>query len=134
MYDPQTWSFYVNNEVYPTLVNILQIAQTHNVTVPGGRRYDVPSDNVTDSILQDFNSPKSSLTSYSQVAIAGADDFWDNTTTIKDIFDIIVETTREVTPTCEFSVINSHLIASLNRSQIQLEHSGRLGTCGRKCF
>ena len=122
----------MNNELYPTVVNILQIAQAHDVTVPGGRQYNVPSDDVPDPILQGFNSPESSLTLYSQVAIAGADDFWDDNTTIKDIFDIIVETTREVTPTCEFPIINSRLFDSLNQSQIKLEHFGQSGTCGRK--
>ena len=109
----------MNDEVYPTLVNILQIAQAHNVTAPEGRHYNVPSDNFPDPILQEFSSPESDLTSYSQVAIAGADDFWDDNTTIKDIFDIIVETTRDVTPTCELSVIISPLFNSLNRSQIK---------------
>ena len=133
MYSPQAWSLVVNNEVYPVVVSLLQLAQAHNVAVPGGRHYNLPSQNTTHTIPQDAIYPPF-LTSYSGVAITGADDFGDSQTTIKDIFDIIIKTTREVTQTCEFPVINLRLFDLLTRSQIKSEHSGLLGTCGRKCF
>ena len=41
------------------------------------------------------------LTSYTTAAIAGADNFNDNNATIRDAFDMIVNVTREVTPSCE---------------------------------
>ena len=129
MYEPQTWSLIVNNEVYPVVVSLLQLAQAHNVAVPGGRHYNLPSQNITHTIPQDELYPPG-LTSYSWVAISGADDFGDSQTTIKDIFDIIIETTREVTKTCEFPVVNSRLFDLLTRSRIKSEQSGLLGTCG----
>ena len=116
MYWPQTWSLDVNNEVYPVVVSLLQLAQAHNVAVPGGRHYNLPSQNITHTIPQDAIYPPG-LTSYSDVAISGADDFGDSQTTIKDIFDIIIKTTREVTQTCEFPVINLRLFDLLTRSR-----------------
>ena len=98
---PVDWSLSLTYVLYPTVVSILQIAQAHGVTVPGGRQYNVPSDNVTDPILKGYNTPESNLFSYSLVAIAGADDFGDSNTAINDIFDFIVETTRNVSM-CEY--------------------------------
>ena len=105
----------MNNEVYPVAVSLLQLAQAQNVPVPGGRHYTLPSENISYPIPLDAISPPD-LTSYTWVAISGADDFGDSRTTIKDIFDIIVETTREVTPTCEFPVIRPRLFDLPTRS------------------
>ena len=105
----------MNNEVYPVLVSLLQLAQAQNVPVPGGRHYNLPSQNITHPIPPDVISPPG-LTSYAWVAISSADDFEDSKTTIKDIFDIIVETTREVTATCEFPVIDPRLFRLPTRS------------------
>jgi hypothetical protein len=75
---------------------VLQASQAHNVSVPCGRKYNVPSEKIT---IEDTGA--SFYPNYTEVAIAGADDFNDGSTTIRDIFDYIVEVTREVTPTCK---------------------------------
>jgi len=91
----------MNRGVYQVAALVLQAAETYNVThtIGGGRKYNVPSENIT------FDDPPLYLPSftYSQSAIAGADDFSDDDTTIEDLFDLIVSVTRKVTPTCEIS-------------------------------
>jgi hypothetical protein len=99
----------VNTDVYGIVALILQIAQAHNVTVPGGHQYNVPSGNITGPTLPTQLGP---ATSYSTTAIIGADDFSDDETTIKDRFDIIVRVTRELTPTCMFSIFGSYIYLS----------------------
>jgi hypothetical protein len=92
----------VNIDLYQTVALILQIAQAHNVTVPGGHQYNVPSGNITSPTSSTQFGP---AISYSTEAIMGADNFNDDETTIKDLFDIIVQTTREVSPTCMFLIV-----------------------------
>jgi len=91
----------MNRGVYQIAALVLQAAETYNVThtIGGGRKYNVPSENIT------FDDPPLYLPSfnYSPSAIAGADDFSDDDATIEDLFDLIVSVTREVTPTCEIS-------------------------------
>ena len=95
----------MNTDLYSIVALVLQATQALNITVPGGRKYNVPTGNFTlSSNITGTSTP--ALTSYSPVAIAGADDFADGSVTIKDIFDIIVSNTREVTPTCEFSTVS----------------------------
>ena len=97
----------MNGFLYDFVGLLLQASQAHNVAVPGGRKYNVPSENITidDTIITSFPN----VTSYALAAISGADDFNDGNTTIRDIFDIIVENTREVTPTCKSSIIHSYM-------------------------
>ena len=113
MYAPRSWSEFANSEFYPVAGFVLQTAQTHNVTIPGDHKYNVPSGNFTDQIQtlfsQDGFASTSNLTSYSILAIAGADDFRDNNTETKLIFDDIIENTRDITPTCEFPTTRSYL-------------------------
>ena len=117
------------------VVSLLQSAQAHNVVVPGGHHYNLPSENITHTVPQDDIYPLPlGLTLYSGVAISCVDDFGDSETMIKNILDIIVETTQEATPTCEFLVISSHLFDFLTWSQIETEQPGLLGTCSRTCF
>ena len=100
----------MNTDIYQTVAVILQTAQAHNVTVPGGAKYNVPSGNITADLTmptQPGAGPRSNLTSYSTAAIVGADDYKDSQVTIKDLFDIIVQNTREVTPTCMFPTVCS---------------------------
>ena len=80
----------------------LQISQAHNITIAGGRKYNVPSGNIT---LEDpfEGEPHPSVMSYSEYAISGADDFSDVGVTVKEVFDFVVKTTREITPTCKLS-------------------------------
>lgn len=106
LYSPDTWSLGVNTDVYAFVALALQAAKALNITAPGGRKYNVPTGNITIDYTGD-TSPD--LVSYSQVAIAGADDFYDGGVTIKDVFDVIVNTTRTVTPTCRFPIILSNI-------------------------
>jgi hypothetical protein len=101
LYTPETWSSEANTDIYAFVALALQASQALNITVPGGKKYNIPTGNITLNTSGD--SPAPTLVSYSQAAIAGADDFVDGGVTIKDVFDIIVSNTREVTPTCEFS-------------------------------
>ena len=105
MYSPEAWSQEVNTVLYAFVALVLQTAQALNVTAPGGHMYNVPTGNFTSDPTGDA-AP--TLVSYSQVAITGADDFYDGGVTIKDVFDVIVNNTREVTPTCTFSALISH--------------------------
>lgn len=104
----------------------LQAAQTLNIPIPGGRKYNVPTVNITIS----SEEPPTSPSSYSQMAIAGADDFVDGDVTIKDVFDVIVSNTRELTPACKFSLVRSRLAVRFADSPpIKSEPYGHLGTC-----
>ena len=105
LYAPETWSQEVNTDLYAFVALVLQTAQALNVTAPGGHKYNVPTGNITSNPVV---STTPSLVSYSQVAISGADDFADGGVTIKDVFDAIVNNTREVTPTCRFSALTSY--------------------------
>lgn len=120
-----TWTTQVNGFLYEFIGLVLQAAQAHNVTAPGGRKYNVPSGKITiDDTVATFYPNR---TSYSQVAISGADNFNDSDTTIREIFDIIVENTRQVTPACRLSLINCSLIVVhfTDPSLTQLEPFGR---------
>jgi hypothetical protein len=100
----------VNTDLYAFVALVLQAAQALNITAPGGHNYNVPTGTINNTLTGDSTPP--TLTDYTQVAIAGADDFADGGVTIKDVFDIIVSNTREVTPTCRFSPISSYIIRS----------------------
>jgi hypothetical protein len=109
---------------------ILQAAEAHNITVGRGSKYNVPSGNLTFPSVPVTQN----LTSYALSAIAGADNLDDGNVTVRDVFDTIVDITREVTPTCEFPVVRSYLFVLLTHSQIQSEPFGLLGTCKRRYF
>jgi hypothetical protein len=87
----------------------------------------VPIGNIT---LDDLGGESSqSLISYSTFAISGADDFTDGDTTVEEVFNIVVKTTREVTPTCEFFCRLVAFVGCVDPSLVKLELPGRLGTC-----
>ena len=111
LYWPESWSQSVNTDVYAFVALVLQASQALNITLPGGQKYNVPSGNISigDTIPL-------TLVSYSQAAISGADDFADGGVTAKDLFDVIVNNTREVTPTCKLSTIIFRLSISPNPS------------------
>ena len=127
----------MNTYLYEVVALVLQSAQAHNITFPEGEKYNVPSENITDPTPPAVpgTGPVSNLTAYSMEAIAGADDFRDNQTTIKDIFDIIVQTTREITPT---GMLSNHCLVSVRLAdpvfRIKSGPCGLLGTCRRKAF
>ena len=89
----------MNGFLYEYVALVLQASQAHNVTIPGGPKYNIPSGKITIDDTVDTFYPN--RTSYSQAAIAGSDDFSDGNVTTRDSFDVIVENTREVTPTCK---------------------------------
>jgi len=106
LYSPSIWSEFANDYFYPLVALVLQGSQAHNVTVGEGVEYNVPSGEVTfgEAALGAWGgaTPSRNLTSNALSAISGADNFNDDNTTIRDLFDIIVSNTREVTPTCKF--------------------------------
>lgn len=110
----------MNGFLYQYVALAMQASQVYNVTIPGGRKYNVPSGNITfdDSIEADYPNQFS----YSTEAIAGADDFMDGNTTVRDIFDLIVENTREVTPTCAFFTTRPYLFILLTCLQSRRNH------------
>ena len=114
LYEPLTWSEEANGDIYQFVGFILQTAQAHNITIDGGARYNVPPGEFTIS----SDAPSSNLTSYTAVAIGGADDFSDGDVTIKDVFDVIVNNTREVTATCELFTIRLYLFILLTRPKL----------------
>jgi len=114
----------MNRGVYQIAALVLQAAETYNVThtIDGGRKYNVPSENIT---IDDPPLYQVSLTSYSQAAIAGADDFSDDDATIEDLFDDIVAVTRKVSPTCEIfyhSFLSILLLSNPKSSRSHFEH------------
>ena len=113
VYTPETWSNDVNTDVYASVALVLQASKALNITIPGCEKYNVPTGNIT---LNGSNSPPT-LVSYSAEAITGADDFVDSGATIKDVFDVIVDITRDITPTCTFSAVSSLLFVSLTCHQ-----------------
>ena len=42
LYSPTLWSQHVNVDLYQFTLLVLRAAQAHNVTVPGGNKYNVP--------------------------------------------------------------------------------------------
>ena len=117
LYFPTAWAEHVNNEIYQLVGLILQTAAAHNVTLGGDVEFNVPSGKfaLDKSRVGGNGAAPGALTSYSPAAIAGADNFSDDGATISDVFDTIVENTRDVTPTCEFSIIRSYPFALLTR-------------------
>ena len=105
LYSPSEWNLYANGYIYDFVGFVLQASKTYNITIDGGDKYHVPPEEIaidTPSMGGAGNTSSQNLTSYTMAAIAGVDNFSDKTLTIKEVFDIIVDTTREVTPTCRF--------------------------------
>jgi len=110
LYTPTAWAEHCNNEVYQLIGLIHQTALARNVTLDGSLKINVPSGEFTfdKSGLGKSGAALGPLTSYSPAAIAGADNFNDDSATISDVFDSIVENTRDITPTCEFFPSSAH--------------------------
>ena len=115
---------------------VLQTSRAHNVTVNGGAKYNLPPGEFTidQSFLSEIGVTSSpSLTSYTAAAIAGADDFNDDDTSIRDVFDIIVSVTREITPSCKPPIIRSYPFVLLSpkssRNRLEPYVRARGSTC-----
>ena len=116
LYLPATWSGSININVYQVVAYVLQTAQAYNVTIDGGVKYNIPSEQVTidETFLSEAGTvAPQNLTSYSATAISGADNFNDDDVTIKDVFDVIVNNTREITPTCKFPIVRPYPLVPL---------------------
>ena len=125
------WSESANGVIYQVVCLILQAAEAHNITVGGGSKYNVPSGDFTTN-LPNVPATSQNLTSYALAAIAGADNFNDDNVIARDVFDIIVDVTREVTPTCEFPIVRPYLRTPPTHPQIKSEPCGLLGMCKRR--
>jgi len=99
LYSPTSWATHCNNDVYPLIALIHQTAQAHNITLKTGLKINVPSEKVTFDKRRLEKRAPGALTSYSQAAIAGADNTHDGSATVSDVFDTIVANTRQITPT-----------------------------------
>ena len=110
-----TWSESVNGFLYEYVALVLQASQAYNVTIPGCRKYNVPSGKIT--IDETAVTPTPNRTTYSEAAITGADDLNDANVTIRDVFDIFVENTREISPTCGSPAIRPTLFVLLTCAQ-----------------
>ena len=117
----------MNGPIYNFVAFILQASRAHNIKIGGGRKYNVPSEEITVDKLA-FGPSQPGLKSYVQEAVFGADDFKDVNTTVKEVFDIVVNTTREFAPTCElsFSLIS---VRFSYLARIESDRSGVLGEC-----
>jgi hypothetical protein len=119
LYTPSAWSETVNSDVYEVVAFLLQVAEAHNITIGGGTKYNVPSEPI---VLHPPPAASPSLTSYTQVAISGADNFNDDRVTVKDVFDVVVNNTRNETPTCEFPIVRLYLFVLLTRIELSRNH------------
>ena len=99
----------MNTEIYAFVGLVLQLSQALGVTIPRSQKYNVPTGNLS----LDLGDSTSTVSTYSGEAISGADDFVDGGVTAKDIFDIIVSNTRDITPTCRFSCYLPYLLNAL---------------------
>ena len=90
------------------MTNLFQVAQAHSVSLSNdkGIVYHVPSETVEfDAYLMwPGSAPPGTLRSFAFDAIIGADNTDDTAVTMKDVFDVIVNTTRKVSPSCKRSV------------------------------
>jgi len=121
----------VNEVTYNFVASVLQTSQAHNVTIDGGDKYNVPSEEAI--IDESIFGPGQSLTSHALEAISGADNFNDDNTTIREVFDSLVNNTREVTPTCEFSLF-THIYSSRLPSLNQVGSLWSLGYVQEEAF
>ena len=107
--------------------------EAHNIAVCEGSQYTVPSGNFT------FNFPSVPATSenlnpYLQAAICGAGNSNHDNVMVRDVLDTIVNIIREITPTCKFPIVRSHLFVLFTRPQTESEAFGLLGTRKRRYF
>jgi len=86
------WPTFVNQQVYPALVAILTAGRAYNFTDP----YVLP-ENSAGSLPE---TPSDAPTSSSADAITGADGALSNGVSMKKVFQGVVQTTRDRSPTC----------------------------------
>lgn len=110
---PSIWSQFANEGAFPLIVSIFQAAQAFNISYNSNRTYNVPSGTfeISASLLESEENvfggnPAENLTDHAFEAIIGADNFVDieNHVVMEDVLNEIVNITRTVTPTCEWSI------------------------------
>ena len=117
LYFPGDWPTFVNQQVYPALVAILTAGRAHNFADP----YILPKNPV--GSLPEI--PSDVPTSSSTDAIAGADGALSNGVSMKKVFQDLVRTTRNRTPTCMSLTLVTFEDLWINR-QLQLVLYGPL--------
>ena len=95
---PIDWPTVANEQAYPIFVAILAAGRVHGFTDP----YVLPENPVG---LPPDNSSDLAPSSYPLEAIGGADGALSNGVPLKKVFDDLVATTRDRTPTCMSSVL-----------------------------
>lgn len=104
LHNPQEWSAFTNRALYPLVARLFQAAQAHNIPLSDDKDivYHVPSGTVDfDASLMQSWPPPGTLRSFAFDAIVGADNNNDDTVTMKDVFDVIINTTKTVSPSCK---------------------------------
>ena len=101
LYWPAYWPTFSNDQIYPALVAILLAGRAYNFTDP----YILP-ENPVGSLPDTPTVPTTS----SADAIAGADGAVSDGVSVKMVFQDLVRTTRELTPTCSSSRSSSVLM------------------------
>lgn len=96
LYSPINWPTAANQQIYPTLVAILTAGRAYGFADP----YILPENPV--GPLPETPSGLSG-SSYSIDAIAGADGAASDGAPLRNVFDDLVATTRDRTPTCKSS-------------------------------
>jgi len=94
----------VNGALYPLLANLFQVAQKKEIPVSDDANiaYHIPSETVQfNASLMWAGPPSGTLKSFAFDAIIGADNHNDTGVKMKDVFDVIVNTTRTISPSCE---------------------------------
>lgn len=111
MTNPGLWSGFANEALYPLVINLFQVAQAHNVPLSDDKSivYHVPSETVEFDpyLMWPGLYPPGTLRSFVFDAVVGADNTNDTWVTMRDVFDVLVDTTRNISPTCKRFVSRS---------------------------
>lgn len=87
------------------MASLFQVAKAHNISLSEDKSivYQVPSEKVEfdPSLMLPSDFHPGTLKSFAFDAIIGADNNHDAAVTMKDVFDVIVDSTRTVSPSCE---------------------------------
>ena len=99
LYSPGVWSPIANEVLYPLIHNIHRSARAAKITTGVTNLLDEEvrvNRKLLKKILQQLPL------SHSITAIYGADSWESENSTTKDVYDMIVKTSREVSPMCRF--------------------------------
>ena len=98
---PGYWSLIANQVLYPLIHNIHKSARTTNITTGVTMVNLLDEDIQINQKLLDKILRQPPL-SHSTTAIYAADSWESDNSTTKDVYDMIVKTSREVSPMCAF--------------------------------